>query len=181
MGLVNGFLVRVRDYVSFDERLRILVLSGFILNFGNGLWSPLLGLYVVNSLGVSMLMFGLMSTVQSLVSSLTMFPAGIFSDVIGRKRMMVLSVVLSVLSLLTLFFVRDLPWLFLVSIFQGLSLAFMGPSRSAYVIDSVPNERRGKAFATIAFFQSLSSVISTSISGVIAEIFGFRFIFFIAI
>jgi DHA1 family multidrug resistance protein-like MFS transporter len=180
MKLMNGALGRLRDYVSFDERLRILIISGIILNFGTGLWSPLLGLYVVNSLGVSMLMFGLMSTVQSLVSSLTMFPAGIFSDVFGRKRMMVLSVVLSVLSLVALFFVRDLPWLFLVSIFQGLSLAFIGPSRSAYIIDSVPNERRGKAFATLAFFQSLSGVIATSISGVIAGIFGFHSIFIIA-
>ena len=63
-------------------------------------------------------------------------------------------------------------------IFQGLSMSFMGPSSSAYVIDVIPKERRGKAYATLAFLQSLSSIVATSVAGMIAVIFGFYWLFF---
>jgi predicted MFS family arabinose efflux permease len=87
----------------------------------------------------------------------------------------------SILALITLFFVRYLPWLFLVSIFQGLNMAFVGPSKSAYVTEVVSEERRGVAFSTLAMFQSLSNVIATLMAGVIADVFGFFWVFCFAL
>jgi len=126
-------------------------------------------------------MFGLMTTVRQLVSSLTIFPSGFLSDNFGRKKILVASNLSSILSLITLFFVRDLPWLFLVSIFQGLNMALVGPSKSAYVAEVVSEERRGVAYSTLALFQSLSNVIATLIAGVIAKVFGFFWVFCFAL
>jgi predicted MFS family arabinose efflux permease len=126
-------------------------------------------------------MLGLMTTVRQLASSLTIFPSGFLSDNFGRKKILMASNLSSIFALITLFFVRDIPWLFLVAIFQGLTQAFVGPSKSAYVTDVVSEERRGVAYSTLALFQSLSNVIATSIAGAIASVFGFFWVFFFAL
>jgi DHA1 family tetracycline resistance protein-like MFS transporter len=151
------------------------------MNLGSSLWGPLLGLYITDNLGVSLLMLGLMTTVRQLVSSLTIFPSGFLSDNFGRKKILMASNLSSIFALITLFFVQDIPWLFLVAIFQGLTQAFVGPSKSAYVTDVVSEERRGVAYSTLALFQSLSNVIATIIAGTIADVFGFFWVFCFAL
>jgi MFS family permease len=167
--------------LALEKSLRALLVTSVIMNLGSSLWGPLLGLYIWNNLGVSLLMFGLMSTVRQLVTSLTIFPSGFLSDNFGRKKILMASYLSSIFALITLFFVRDLPWLFLVSIFQGLNMALVGPSKSAYVTEVVSEERRGVAFSTLAMFQSLSNVIATSMAGVIALVFGFFWVFCFAL
>ncbi|MGQ9596400.1 MAG: MFS transporter [Thermoproteota archaeon] len=76
---------------------------------------------------------------------------------------------------------KDPLWFFIALIFQGLSTSFIGPSSSAYVIYVIPKERRGKAYATLAFLQSLSSIVATSVAGIIAVLFGFLWFFAVAL
>lgn len=176
-----GLLDKTRQFLALDKSLRTLLVTSVIMNLGSSLWGPLLGLYITNNLGVSLLMFGLMTTVRQLAQSLTIFPSGFLSDNFGRKKILIASYFFSILALITLFVVRDLPWLFLVSIFQGLNMALIGPSKSAYVAEVVSEERRGIAYSTLALFQSLSNVIATSIAGVIATVFGFFWVFCFAL
>ncbi len=181
MGFLSRTLETTRQYLAFEQSMQTLLVTSAIMNFSNGLWAPLLGLYLTEDLGVSLLMFGVMTTVQQLVSSLTSFPSGYLSDNFGRKNILLASGVFSIGALLTLFVFRDLPWLFLVSIFQGLNAAVVGPSKSAYVTEVVPEDRRGVAFSTLALFQSLSNVVATTMAGVIASVFGFLWVFVFAV
>ena len=168
---------KTRNYLALEKSLRALIIIVVLTRLSNNLWVPLLGLYVTGELGVSLIMYGLMNTTNQLVLSLAIFPSGFFSDNFGRKNMIILSIIFSILALITLFFVKNIPWLFLVSIFQGLNLAFIGPSQSAYVIDVIQDKRRGIAFATIAFFRSLSTTIAVFIAGAIATIINFYGVF----
>lgn len=177
MGKVDDRREKISAYLVLDKSLRALIVTSAITNLSNNLWTPLLGLYITGNLGISALLFGLINTVQGLVTSLTELPSGFLSDIFGRKKMMILSCVFSILTLATLLIVVDLPLLFLVSIFQGLSTGFIDPSLSAYVTDAVSYERRGAAYATLAVFQSFSTVVATSAGGTIAGNFGFVWIF----
>jgi predicted MFS family arabinose efflux permease len=181
MSILSRAIGKTIDHLALERSLRILLVTSLIVNLGDNLWVPLLGLYITNNLGVSTLMFGLMTTAQGLASSLTMLPSGFMSDLFGRKRIIILSYVFSILSLVILLFLNGLPFLFLVSISRGISTAFMEPSRSAYIIDLVSDEKRGKAFASLALLQSLSSIIATSVAGSIAVVFGFHWIFTISL
>lgn len=171
----------VTAYIELDTNLRVLLLTSIIRNLGISLWEPLLGLYLTGDIGLSLIIFGVMTTIRQLVSSLASFPSGFLSDNVGRKSMILISFACSIIALGTLLMTRDLPQLFVVSIFRGLSTAFLGPSKSAYVIDIIPDERRGVAFSTIAFFESLSNILAVSLSGVIATIAGFPTVFTIAL
>jgi len=177
MNLLHKAVGKTIDYLALERSLRVLLLTSLIMNLGNNLWVPLLGLYVTNNLGISTLLYGVMNTVQGLASSLSMLPSGFLSDLFGRKRIIILSYISSILCLAILFFANDLPFLFLVMIFRGLSMAFMEPSKSAYVIDLVSDDKRGRSFASLALLQSLSTVIATSIAGTIASVFGFHWLF----
>ena len=167
----------VTAYIELDANLRVLLLTSIIRNLGISLWEPLLGLYLTGDIGLSLIIFGVMTTIRQLVSSLASFPSGFLSDNVGRKTMIMISLACSIVALGTLLTTRNLPQLFAVSIFRGLSTAFLGPSKSAYVIDIIPDERRGVAFSTIAFFESLSNIVAVSLSGVIATIAGFPTVF----
>jgi MFS family permease len=127
--------------------------------------------------GVSLIIFGVMTTIRQLASSLASFPSGFLSDNVGRKTMIIISQVCSMLALSTLLVTTSLPQLFAVSIFRGLSTAFLGPSKSAYVIDMIPDERRGVSFSTLTFFESLSNIIAVSLAGIIATVAGFPMVF----
>jgi DHA1 family multidrug resistance protein-like MFS transporter len=169
---------RSSDYLALDKILRVLIATNIVTSFGDNLYGSLLGIYITYNLGVSILVYGLMNAVQGLVSSLAIFPSGALSDNFGRKIMAILAVIFSISTLSLLFFAKDLPLLFLTLIVQGLSSSFGDPSRSAYVVDVIKKERRGIAFATLAFFQSLSSIVATAIAGIIAGIYGYYWLFF---
>ncbi len=177
MSLLGRMISRFSDYLVLDENLRVLSFINAAMSFAGSLYGSLLGLYITGTLGVSILIFGLMNTARDLLSSLASFPSGVLSDVFGRKKMMLLAIVSSILTLLLLFLFKDPIWLLIALVFQGLSTSLMGPSSSAYVIDVIPEEKRGKAYATLAFLQSLSSIVATSVAGIIAVLLGFYWLF----
>ncbi|MEM2930205.1 MAG: MFS transporter [Thermoproteota archaeon] len=177
MSLLGRMISRFPDYLVLDDNLRVLSFINAVMSFAGSLYGSLLGLYITGTLGVSILIFGFMNTARDLVSSLASFPSGVISDIFGRKKMMLLAIASSILTLLLLFLFKDPLWLLIALVFQGLSTSFMGPSSSAYVIDVTPEEKRGKAYATLAFLQSLSSIIATSVAGVIAVLLGFHWLF----
>ncbi|MCX8183793.1 MAG: MFS transporter [Crenarchaeota archaeon] len=177
MSPLGRMISRFSDYLVLEENLRVLSFVNAVMSFAGSLYGSLLGLYITGTLGVSILIFGFMNTARDLVSSLASFPSGVFSDIFGRKKMMLLAIVFSILTLLLLFLFKDPLWLLIALVFQGLSTSFMGPSSSAYVIDVTPEEKRGKAYATLAFLQSLSSILATSVAGIIAVLLGFYWLF----
>ncbi|MEM2093844.1 MAG: MFS transporter [Candidatus Bathyarchaeia archaeon] len=179
-----SFIRRTRDivtsYLVFDKSFRPLLSLSILTNSSGSLWTPLLGLYLTNNLAVPVIMLGLITTVQQLVSSLAVLPSGLLSDTYGRRRMMIMSMVFSILAIATILMAKELPWLFLISIFQGLSTAFMDPSRSAYVIDIIPHEKRGMAYATLSFLQSLSGIVAQFAATLIVAVLGFQWLFVVA-
>lgn len=181
MKLFRRTINRLLDFLALDEKIRVLLSISALMSFSGSVYGSLLGLYITGTLGISIFVFGLMNTVRDLISSLASFPSGVISDNFGRKNMFLLAISFSILTLFLLFLFKDPLLIFMALIFQGLSVSFMGPSSSAYVIDVIPRERRGKAYATLAFLQSLSSIIATSVAGIIAVIFGFYWLFFIAL
>jgi len=181
MKIISTVKGKASNYLATEKSIQVLLTTSVVRNLGLSLWEPLLGLYITDNLGISIIIFGLMTTIRQLVTSLTSFPSGFLSDNFGRKRMITLSLVFSILALIILYVSKSLPLLFFVSIFQGLNMAIVRPSKSAYIVDVIPNERRGVAFSTLALLESLSGIIAMFIAGVIATIYGFHLVFILAL
>ncbi len=180
MGFLSRTLETTRQYLAFEQSMQTLLVTSAIMNFSNGLWAPLLGLYLTEDLGSPSYVWGdddgaaigLQPDLLSIGVSVGQFWAE--KHLAGLRRLLDRRVTHPLC-------VSDLPWLFLVSIFQGLNAAVVGPSKSAYVTEVVPEDRRGVAFSTLALFQSLSNVVATTMAGVIASVFGFLWVFVFAV
>jgi MFS family permease len=158
------------------EGLASLILCEVALICGTSLWTPLLNIYF-DALNFPVVSIGLISTTQGILSTITMMPAGIISDRIGRKQLIVLSYLLTLLYAVALVFVRDYYVVLAASAVQGVAVGLRGAIVGAYVADRVAPDRRGMAFASVSFFQSSGSILATAMGSYIASSYGFTLTF----
>lgn len=158
------------------EGLASLIRCEVALICGTSLWTPLLNIYF-DALNFPVVSIGLISTTQGILSTVTMMPAGIVSDRIGRKQLIVLSYLLTLLYAVTLVFVGDYTAVLAMSAVQGVAVGLRGAVVGAYVADRVAPDRRGMAFASVSFFQSMGSILATAMGSYLASSYGFTLTF----
>ena len=102
--------------------------------------NPALPLFI-RSLGVSISTVGFIAAASTLVGILVSFPAGIFSDIIGRRRVLLIAAVVFATAPF-LYLLITSPWqLVLVRIYHGLATAILGPVAMAAVADTFKTGR----------------------------------------
>jgi len=111
-----------------------LSLIGFFAIFSTTISkNPVLSLYT-NALGASDIFIGLMAAFSPLAGILFSFPMGYLSDKIGRKKLLVLSGFVFIISPLLYLFVTSAIWLIPIRFFHGLATAILGPVVSAMIV-----------------------------------------------
>jgi MFS transporter, DHA1 family, multidrug resistance protein len=105
--------------------------------------SPALPLYV-SHLGGGPAAVGLIASISALTGVLFSFPAGILSDRLGRKRMLVFSAVVFATAPFLYLAVREIWQLALVRLYHGLATAIFVPVAMAMVADLFRNGRGEK-------------------------------------
>ena len=111
MNPLRRMVDRLSAFLVLDEELLVLSFINVVMSFSGSLYGSLLGIYITGTLGVSILIFGLMNTTRDLISSLASFPSGVISDNFGRKKMMLLAIVFSISTLVLLFLFKEPFWL----------------------------------------------------------------------
>jgi MFS family permease len=105
----------------------------------------------------------LISAFSPLAGMLFSFPVGILSDRIGRKKLLVISGIIFVISPLLYLVVNSPAWLIPIRFFHGLATAILGPVASAMIV-SVYSKSKG---AKLGIYSS-----STLIGRTLAPMFG---------
>jgi MFS family permease len=102
--------------------------------------NPVLPLFI-RSLGVPVSTVGFIAAASTVVGILVSLPAGILSDIIGRRRVILMAAV--VFATAPFFYLLvSLPWqLVLVRIYHGLATAILGPVAMAAVADTFEKGR----------------------------------------
>src|SRR5512136_808260 len=97
--------------------------------------NPVLPLFI-RSLGVSVSTVGFIAAASTVVGIVVSLPAGVLSDVIGRRRVILVAAFVFATAPF-LYLLVDLPWqLVLVRIYHGLATAILGPAAMAAVADT---------------------------------------------
>ncbi len=151
-------LARQREY---RKNLLILPLLAFIVNLGFGAISAILPyfiLYLAGSLKTLPEELGIIQgassyavefgTLMSLFMLTRAFLAryfGIYSDKIGRKKIIILGITLYTLVSFLYIVAPDLNWLYIIRMLQGIASAMVWPVAEALLMDSVSHEVRGRA------------------------------------
>ena len=121
-----------------------LSLIGFFAIFSTTISkSPVLPLYV-KALGGTDIIIGLISAFSPLAGILFSFPIGLLSDKIGRKKLLVISAIVFLVSPLLYLLVNAPVWLIPIRFFHGIATAILGPVISAMIVSMYEKDKGEK-------------------------------------
>ncbi len=159
--------------------LVVIFLTIFIDLLGFGIIIPLLPSFSVNVLHINEFTIGLIAGIYSLMQFLFTPVWGYLSDRYGRKPILVMSLIGSVVSNLLLAFVfsgiiLSASILILARAFAGIFAANISAAQ-AVTSDATSHEERTKGIGMISDAFALGSVFGPSIGGVLSQNFGYSF------
>ena len=115
-----------------------------------------------------------------LVSSAIMLPAsGWITRRIGRKRLLMLSILTFTIASVLCGMALDMPMLILARILQGAGGGGMQPLAQSILLESFPPEQHGKAMAAYGIGIVVAPVIGPTLGGWITDSYSWRWIFYI--
>ncbi len=143
-----------------------LVLASFLARFGYQMArSPVLPRFA-QDLGAAPEMLGLIVAASTITGVVIKLPAGALSDVLGRKRMMLLGCLFFAAPPFLYPFVYSASALLALRFLHGFATAIFGPVASAYVAD-LSEQGRGEKLGWFAAAGDLGSTVGPLLSGLI--------------
>lgn len=151
---------------KIEKQLRGLYSSSVLGNLSlTGAWVAILA-----ARGYSLVEIGIAETVFHIVSLIFEIPSGIFADVFGRKKMLIVSTVMRMIGNIIMIFSRDLAMVCLSIAFQALSYNFSSGSGDALAYDSLKMAKMENEFEK---YESNQLVIYRLCSGISTLCAGF--------
>lgn len=158
--------------------LLILLANLFIAFLGIGLVIPVMPT-LMNELHISGSVVGYMVAVFALSQLIVSPLAGRWADLYGRKKMIVIGLLIFSLSELLFGIGKILPVLFTSRALGGISAAFIMPAVTAFIADITTTETRSKALGYMSAAISTGFIVGPGIGGFLAGL-GTRVPFFFA-
>ena len=173
------FELEVKKMLGLDRELWFLFALNVAVGFSNQLIGPLFPLYL-ESLGASEIQIGMVISTASVAATALMFPSGVLIDRVGKRRMLLASVVLSAVPLLLMASVRI--WVWVTPFFMVFNAAFslFIPSRMAMIAERATQGNRATLFGVMNMAWPISGIFAPTLSGFVVENFGWAFPFYIA-
>ncbi|MCF2531664.1 DHA2 family efflux MFS transporter permease subunit [Yinghuangia soli] len=108
-------------------------------------------------------------------------PAGRMADVVGRRRLYRVGIVVFTLASAVCAAAPNLEVLLAARVVQGLGAAALVPASLAIVLAQIPPARRAAAIGAWAASASLAAALGPSLGGVLVDLFGWRSVFLITV
>lgn len=158
--------------------LLLLMFNIFLVFTGIGLVIPIMPTYMAE-LHISGSTVGMLVAAFSLTQLLFSPLAGRLSDSLGRKKIIVLGMVIFALSEGLFGAVSSTYLLFIARFLGGIGAALIMPAVMAYTADITSNEERAKGMGFITAAITTGFIIGPGIGGILAE-YGIRVPFYAA-
>ncbi|EAJ5678313.1 MULTISPECIES: MFS transporter [unclassified Campylobacter] len=143
--------------------------------FGLFIVLPVLSLYALNLKGANEFLVGLLVGVYALTQMALQVPFGIISDKIGRKKTMLIGLVVFIIGSLVCSYADDIYTMMFGRLLQGAGA--IGAVATAMISDFINEENRGKAMAIMGSFIGLSFAASLVLSPLMSAKFGLSSLF----
>jgi len=179
MGESEGATVK-DNAVSFRSYPRVyyeLVFIGFVTIWGMGLSSSFLPL-LAQELDPSGLLVGLVVSSFFLARIFIELPGGIISDRIGRRRLLLLGISLTVVGPALCSQASNIYVLILGRAIWGLGTSFYFMNNTALIIDLFPQSIRGRALGSFQGVEFIGSFIGAPVGAFLAGFMRYTNIFY---
>ncbi|MHC1567345.1 MAG: MFS transporter [Candidatus Syntropharchaeia archaeon] len=158
------------------RELYLLCASLLPLMISSGMIYSIFSLYM-EDLGASRSQIGLIFTVSAAAGIFAAPLFGRLSDRIGRKKVMIISMISFSIIFFLYSIARTYIHLFPIQALEGAIWAALGTTIPAFIADIVPAEERGESMGVYNMTWNLGWVIGPVMGGFLAENVGFRWCF----
>jgi MFS family permease len=167
--LIRGWGQGVRRvYQDYPRPFWTLVIVTFIDRLGGFLLYPFFALYITRKFGVGMTEVGVLFALFSFSSFLGTLLGGALTDRLGRKGMLIFSLLATSLSSVMMGLVNSLEVFYLLATVSGIFTDSGGPARQAIVADLLPEGQRAEGYGILRVAFNVSAAVGPAIGGFLA-------------
>ncbi len=165
--------------VYSSRTLVLLFVVTFAMSLGMNSMSPIWPLYI-KSLGAAMIEVTTVISLSGIVGTVLRAPSGVVSDKVGRRRMILASIILATIP--PLFYMQATIWYNLIpwAIMYGSAFAFLMPTLMAWIADLVKPEERARAYSFLNAAFPIGSVLGPTLGGMVVDSLSWRHLFMFA-
>lgn len=161
----------IRTVSGFHKNVKLLLLRSFVICLYTGIYGILFNLYVLN-LGYGADFLGLVLATHVLASSAMSIPAGVLCDRFDKKKLMVISGLLSTLAAVPLYLFSS-PWtLLLFSIAGGVFVSISSVTLTPLLAENCRKDDVVHVFSANASISWIASVLGCALGGVLPGMWG---------
>ncbi len=164
---------------SYAVPLLTCCLVSFACFFGAYLRIPVVPLHAV-ALGASATQVGAINAAFMLAAGLLAIPAGLLSDRLGRRTVILSGLLLIAISSFLLYVSTTPTEMIGIYLLFGIGLAAYSPSMMSYVADLAPPNQMGRAYSLYTVSYNLAMMLGPAAGGFIGHAFGLRSVFLVS-
>ena len=156
-----------RIYHEYPSAFWIYNLIVFIDRLGGFMLYPFFALYLTQRYGIGMSTVGIIFGIFSISGMIGSALGGAIADRMGRRTVIIVSLLLSSFSALGMGFAPTLGIFVLVSVLVGTLANIGGPAHEAVVADLLPPNKRAEGYGIIRVVFNLAVIIAPPIAGLL--------------
>ena len=172
---------RLRHTFAPEKELVRLYMGLIVMGFSYTVAYSLLYGALSEKFGFTTVELGLMTTAFNLTLAVGSIPMGKIVDRIGRKKGMLTSMTMAMVTPIGFILFRRFEFLVLFYAISALDMGFWVPAYSSYITETVNQEKRSMVFGKIDAYGKLGSLPAAWLAGVIYERVSFYAPFYIQI
>ncbi len=171
--LRNGVSTGYEDIIELppeiSKSIKVIYIMGLANGVAMGLVAPITTVFVIQYITSDPAAIGYLSTIAGFVGFLVNYPAGHLSDIIGRKKIVIIAQIMTRTVTFLMPFTKRYEDLVILYSTRAAAFNIMSPAYRALQADLVPRKLRGRVFGTV---QSLFNVgaASAPVGGYLYEI-----------
>lgn len=177
--MINGLVRIYKDAFSgLSGNIWLLGLIMFI-NRSGAMVLPFMTLYLTKEFGYTLAEAGWMMTAFGAGSIVGAYIGGQLTDKYGYYYIQIFSLVCSAIFLVLLLFAKSIIWIWILSFLCSMVADALRPANSVAIAAFAKPENRTRSFSLMRFAINLGFAIGPAIGGVVAQYFGYKWIFII--
>ena len=167
------FIERLRHSFAPEPQLLRLYIALLMMGFSYSVAYSLLFGALTETFGFTTVQLGVLSTAFNLLWAVDSIPLGKLVDRIGRKRGLLMSLIMAMLTPVGYIFSNRFEWFVFFYAISALDIGFWLPSYTSYITETVEQEKRSTVFGKLDAYSKISGIPGAMIAGIIYEKYGF--------
>lgn len=160
----------INQFKTYNRNIKLAIMANIFSQVGMGIFMVIYNFYI-RALGFNQEVNGQIISLTALATAIMLVPAGIMSDRLGRKRVMVFGIVTSGIVLFLRGIVEPQHFLLAAGFATGITTAFLQVSTIPWLAENSAPRQRIHLFSFHAALITVANVIGSVLGGVLTDLF----------